>query len=156
MARRRRNASWPQTVGPKDSRYTQEDSLYHEHGAMVYVGNDSSVYIYPEFSGYGEDQAGNHYRAAFTYTAAYTRPIEEYTGTQQEMLDLMTARSRVRKMTAKELARIGASKKAQKGVQWKQALVELNRRGKGPDGKRKGKARESGAPLWNPRRKNRK
>jgi hypothetical protein len=159
MARRRRNTSWPQTVGSKKNRYTLERGVDEHGGAMVYVGNDSSVYIYPEdveFSGYGEDREGNQYRGSFTYTIAYTRPIEDYTGTKQEMIDLMTARSTVRKMTAKELARIGASRKAQKGVQWKQALVELNRRGKGPDGNRKGKARESGAPLWNPRRKGRR
>jgi hypothetical protein len=111
------------------------------HGAL-YVGNDSSVYIYPE---------GNQYRGVIKYTIAYHgRPIENYTGTKKEMLDLMTARSTVRKMTAKELARIGASRKAQKGVQWKQALVELNRKGKGPDGKRKSKARAPHTALWNP------
>ena len=147
MARRRRNTSWPQTVGPKGSRYTLERGVDEHGGAMVYVGEDASVYISPK---------GNQYDGSITYTIAYTRPIENYTGTKQEMIDLMTARSTVRKMTAKELARIGASKKAQKGVQWQQALVELNRRGKGPDGNRKGKARESGAPLWNPRRKNRR
>ena len=160
MARRRRNASWPKTVGKwsrdQEPAWTLEGGYapgtYTAHGEGGY-GPISQLVIHKSSD---PAAASRVFDATLRYTTVSLPEWDQqdYDGlTQQGVLDLMTARSAVRKMTAKELARIGASRKAQKGVQWQQALVELDRRGKGPDGQRKGKARASGSSLWNPRRR---
>jgi hypothetical protein len=150
---------WPKTVG-KWSRDQEPDWTLER-------GNTPATYVAHGEGGYGpiselviHKSSGVRGKAGFDATLTYRTASlpewsrEDYDGlTRQQVLDLMTARSKARKMTAKELVRIGTSRKAQKGVQWKQALVELNRRGKGPDGTRKGKARSPGASLWNPRRR---
>ena len=143
MARRRRSTSWPQTVGPKGSRYTLEGGM-KEHGAMIYVGKDGSVSIEPK---------GGGYKGVISYSVAYHgRPIESYTGTKQEMLDLMTAREHG---TQDDREGTVPHRREQEGPEGRP--VEAGSRG--TQSARKGTGRQPegqgtrgvGSDLWNPR-----